>query len=455
MKQLFAMGFLVATLSLTAGAQNTFSSGSTGADGAFSPTTSQTITVPASGVFNYTTVNIPAGVIITYVQNPTTNVPLTILASGAVQINGSIHVDGLNGTSSGFGGLGGPGGARGGNGGANGNAGVPGDGPGGAKGGTFNPSGSPVCVAGGAGGFQLTGAGGSLGGGTYGTPSLVPLIGGSGGGGGCANAGNNVGGGGGGGGGAILIASSSSITFGPPAGSSTITATGGSCSCSTSASLFSSGGGGSGGAIRLVANSISGFVMLNVNGGSGGGNAGGAGYIRVETFNTTGFSPNNQGAPVSSALPSTAVPTNIPSLQIVSIAGVAVPANPIGSFQGSPDVVLPTTQTNPVSVVINAANIPVGTTVNLTATPASGTGASATTTLAGSLSSSSGTASISLPGGLTVLTATSIIDLATLGDLRPLFINGEKVEKIEVASRIGGGSELAYITQSGRRIRVR
>lgn len=446
MKQLFAMGILIAALSLATSAQNTFSSGSTGADGAFSPTTSQTITVPASGVFNYTTVNIPAGVIITYVQNPTTNVPLTILASGTVQINGTIHVDGLNGSPSGFGGLGGPGGARGGNGGASGAAGTPGDGPGGGKGGTFNPAGSPVCVTGGGGGFQLAGGVGGLGGGTYGTASLVPLIGGSGGGGGCANVGL-TGGGGGGGGGAILIASSTSISF----SSGIITATGGFCSGCSNGTNITPGGGGSGGAIRLVANSISGSVSLTVTGGGG---TGGVGYVRVEAFSLTGFSPSTS-APVSSALPSLAVPTNLPSLQIVSIAGIAVPANPIGSFQGSPDVVLPATQTNPVSVVINAANIPVGTTVNLTATPASGAGASATTTLAGSLSSSSGTASISLPAGLTVLTASTIINLATLGDLQPLFINGERVDKIEVAARFGGSSQIAYITHSGRRIQVR
>jgi hypothetical protein len=47
-------------------AQNTFSSGSTGADGAFAPTVTQSIAVPASGVFNYTTINIPSGVTITF-----------------------------------------------------------------------------------------------------------------------------------------------------------------------------------------------------------------------------------------------------------------------------------------------------------------------------------------------------------------------------------------------------
>ena len=448
MKQLFAMGILITALSLSANAQNTFSSGSTGADGAFSPTTSQTIQVPASGVFNYTTVNIPTSVVITYVPN-STNTPLTILASGAVQINGTIHVDGQNGSPLSFGGLGGPGGARGGTGGINGAPGTPGDGPGGGKGGTYNPSGSPICAVGGGAGFQLPGSG-TLGGAVYGTPSLVPLVGGSGGGGGCAAVGNNTGGGGGGGGGAILIASSSTITFSSGA---SITATGGFCNgCGTNASLFSAGAGGSGGAIRIAANSVTGIVSFNVLGGS----SAGAGYIRIEAFTTTGFSPGSSGnTPISSALPSSAIPTNLPALQIVSVAGIAVPSNPIGSFQGSPDVVLPANQANPVSIVINAANIPVGTTVNLTAIPASGTSTSATTTLAGTLSSSTGTASISLSSGLSVLTASTIINLATLGDLQPLFINGEKVDKIEVAARFGGGSQIAYITHSGRRIQVR
>jgi len=122
MKQLFALGFVITALSLSLNAQNTFSSGSTGADGAFSPTASQTIQVPASGVFNYTTVNIPTGVAITYVQNAT-NTPVTILASGTVQISGQLIVDGQGGSTQGFGGLGGPGGGRGGSSGVNGSSG--------------------------------------------------------------------------------------------------------------------------------------------------------------------------------------------------------------------------------------------------------------------------------------------------------------------------------------------
>ena len=40
----------------------TFNSGSTSADGAFTPTTSVTLTLPPTGIFNFTSVTIPSGV---------------------------------------------------------------------------------------------------------------------------------------------------------------------------------------------------------------------------------------------------------------------------------------------------------------------------------------------------------------------------------------------------------
>lgn len=444
----------LAVVSVPLGAQNTFSSGSTGADGAFAPTLSQTVIVPPSGVFNYTTVTIPSTVAITYIGNPA-NTPLTILASGDVQISGAIHLDGRSGSNTGFGGSGGPGGGRGGNGGVNFTAGTPGDGPGGGKGGLLTAGPPQSCSTGGGGGagFQVPGAG-SVGGPAYGTRNLIPLIGGSGGGGGCG-ASLTTGEGGGGGGGALLLASSTTITL----TNSSITAIGGNGSGSNSAD--GAGGGGSGGAIRLVANNITGAASFDVSGGSGGGQntvgqvgtKGGFGFIRIEAFNLTGFSPST-GNPITSGLPSSAVPANLPTLQIVSVAGVAAPANPLGSFQGSPDIVLPAAQPNPVSVVVNATNVPSGTTVNVTATSSSGSATTAAATLAGTTGASSGTANVSLPTGLSVLTATTLIDLAQIGDLKPLFIDGEKVEKIEVAATYGGGPEWTYITQSGRRIRT-
>src|SRR5437899_11255426 len=61
----------------------TFSSGSTGADGAYAPMANTTLTLPPNGVFNFTTVNIPSGVTVTFVKNAA-NTPVTILASGIV-----------------------------------------------------------------------------------------------------------------------------------------------------------------------------------------------------------------------------------------------------------------------------------------------------------------------------------------------------------------------------------
>jgi len=452
---------LVVLACATALAQNTFSSGSTGADGAFSPTQSATITVPDSGVFNFTTVNIPSNVTITYVRN-TRNTPLTILASGDMHINGVISVDGQPGSSVGFGGFGGPGGFSGGSAGVDNSSGSIGDGPGAGRGGPFNAA-NGGCGGGGGGGYQIAGAsantafpgcgggggGGGAGGPKYGSKTLVPLIGGSGGGGGCGFS-QADGTGGGGGGGALLIASSGTITFSNGA----VTSRGGNAGNIPTCSSGGGGGGGSGGAIRLVANVITGAGQLLINGGNGGfeGASGGLGFARVEAFDLSGFTLQNI-TPVSSSLPNSATPANTPSLQIASVGGVAAPANPVGSFQGSPDVILPANQPNPVAVVVNAANIPSGTTVNVTATSSAGASTTAAATLSGTTASSSGTASITLTNGLSVLTATTVVDLAKTGDLHPFFINGERVDKIEIAAQYGGSSEVTYITHSGRRIR--
>lgn len=59
-------------LSLCAAAPSlaqTFNSGSTGSLGAFAPTINTTIALPPDGVLNYTTVNIPSGVTVTFTPN--------------------------------------------------------------------------------------------------------------------------------------------------------------------------------------------------------------------------------------------------------------------------------------------------------------------------------------------------------------------------------------------------
>ncbi|CAI4030259.1 hypothetical protein DNFV4_00687 [Nitrospira tepida] len=73
----------------------TFSSGSTGALGAFNPASNTTVVLPADGILNYTTVNIPAGVTVTFQPN-SANTPVTLLAQGDVTIAGTINVSGTN-----------------------------------------------------------------------------------------------------------------------------------------------------------------------------------------------------------------------------------------------------------------------------------------------------------------------------------------------------------------------
>jgi len=447
--------FLAATVSVRA--QNTFNSGSTGADGAFSPTTSQTIVVPDSGVFNFTTVNIPSTVTITFSRN-LSNKPLTILASGDVSIAGSINIDGKGGNANGFGGAGGPGGFGGGAGGYGFDqsfTGVPGDGPGSGGGGIGSTTIS-LPGGGGGGGFGTNGFAG--GGGTnagqaglrFGTVTIIPLIGGSGGGGGGA-VNNNRGGAAGGGGGAILIASSGTITI-----SGSISSRGGNGNSGNAG-----GGGGSGGAIRLIANTIGGAGSLNVTGGSGGGantsfngGVGGQGYIRIEAYDYSNFTGSSSPANIISfAFPHPITSPNSPSLRIASVGGVAAPSTPFGSLQGVPDVIVPSATTNPMTVALEASNLPLGTVIQVSLTPSRGAKTTVSSTgLAGTESASTASASVTLPGGISVVGASAVIDL-TLAKMDPIFINGERVRQIEVAATFGGASELIYVTESGKRIK--
>jgi len=454
--------FLVSLLcmSVSASAQNSFNSGSTGADGAFAPSTTQTIVVPDSGVFNFTTVSIPAGVTITF-NRGTNNKPLTILATGDVTIAGTINIDGKPGNANATGGNGGPGGFNGGLGGYGFDqsfSGVSGDGPGGGGGG-FSSSGltnANVGVGGGGGygtpGSNGGGTNGGAGGPKVGAVTILPLIGGSGGGGAGTSA-NQRGGGGGGGGGAILIASSTTITV-----NGTIFARGG---AGIGFATFSfGGGGGAGGAIRLIANTINGTGTLNVSGGGGGNGSflsagnGGQGYIRIEAYDLANFTGTTTPTNIASlTFPHPMTPPNSPSLRIASVAGINAPATPAGSLQGVPDLIVPASTANPVTVALEASNMPVGTVLQVVLTPSRGGRTTVSSgPLAGTESASTASASVTLPSGISVISATAVIDL-TIAKAKPLFMDGERVNRIEVAATFRGATELTYITESGRRIR--
>jgi hypothetical protein len=414
---------------LMGNAYGAFVSGSTGADGAFSPTANTEIQVPANGVFNFTTVNIPFNVTVTFKKNAA-NTPVYILATGNVTISGVLSVNGKNCPDTAAGGKGGPGGFDGGNGGYVATASLPGGkglGPGGGGGG------SSTCAQGGGGSFGSAGttyAGTNCGaaGSVYGNSELQPLTGGSGGGGAYANNG------GGGGGGAIVIASSGTISIVDMYG--IITANGGSGS--------SKGAGGSGGAIRLIANTITGNGTITANGGTGG-TAGGSGRIRLEAYTV-----NRTYGPVFVYYPPASVfLANTPALRITSIGGVNAPASPSG-FLSTPDIILPSTTTNPVTITLNASYIPVGTTVTVSVLPQFGNASNASTTLSGVLESSTASAAVTLPTGSypSVIQAYAVYTLQTA-----FYWEGDKIARVRVAANLGGESETVYITESGKEIK--
>lgn len=470
-----------------------FESGSTGADGAFSPTVNTEVELPASGILNYTTVNIPAGVTVKFKRNGA-NTPVYLLASGNVTIAGMIDIQGRDSKPTGTYGDG-----------AQGDDGIPGEGGpggfGGGRGGRDDAEQRPAIIRGGAGlgpgggpggiegndgcdgvhgYFKYVGVGGAyaeasrkyysrsycgqeygIRANAYGSSLLQPLVGGSGGGGGRGGT-NYPGLGGGGGGGALLIAASGTLSV-----TGEINANGGDAGGLSGTGTGGWGAGGSGGAIRLVATAVSGNGKLYANGGcinhnnqrrqycgyDGGNSYGGShGRIRIEgesiSFNGTSQPTYVRGdvSPVFIA--------NAPALRIASVAGQAVPDVP----SGTNDVTLPATTTGPVAVVFQTTNVPVGNTVQLRIVPAYGAPTEAISpAITGSTASGTAQVSVTLPQGPSTLQATTTytVVVASLGDealsdkLSRLAAN-ESVEKIEVTVALHGGNRARLITASGK-----
>jgi len=473
-----------------------FDSGSTGVDGALNPTASMQIQLPPSGVLNYTTVNIPEGVTVTFKKNAL-NTPAQVLASGDITIAGTIDIRGgtaaptgtagdNNQDDDGLPGLGGPGGFAGGHGGKNGSQndarrGGSGLGPGGGRGGYERGNG---CFS----GMYYHSVGHSAGyatkgsrsgvctevadepdrGQSYGTPELFPFIGGSGGGGGFGGT-SFPGSGGGGGGGAILLASKGTLTV-----SGTIDATGGDAGDVAGTGVGGGGGGGSGGAIKLMATNIKGSGKLiavggcrvlngiarsrcgyNVNAYDAAYTQGSDGRIRIEGDDIA-FSGTSQPAYIPSA-PQPLATKDIPSIRIASVGGVSVPENPMGNtdIPGAADVNLPATATDPVVVTFVTANIPAGNTVKLRVVPVYGEAIEALTAVSGTTASGSASVSVALPLGPSVLQAiTSYTITVAQAESLSQYANNERVERVELVASMGGESVVELTTASGNRYTV-
>lgn len=336
-----------------------------------------------SGVWNFTTINIPPGVTVSWNITNLVTAPIRWLATGDVTINGAIDVSGefaANSLPPGVPARGGPGGYPGGLGGVRFSSsasyvGQPGQGPGGGEPGTAQQT-NPNLRDGKPGEYVSK----------YGNAFLQPLLGGSGGGGGASN--NDWDGGrGGGGGGAIMISSSRDIIL-----NGVIRANGGEYQWSNA----SYGGRGSGGGILLRADRITGPGSLEAYGGHPNNPNG---RIRVEAYvrSLTG----GQNPPAVVGLPAANGELNqVGTLTIVSVDGANVLQPPSGNLN-TPDVVF--SDAGPVTVIVSGNGIPNGTPVSLRVTTAN------SVINAGPVDMANGTATfnVTVPAGVGTLLATA------------------------------------------------
>jgi hypothetical protein len=401
---MIAAAFVVLLASSSAFGQ-TFSSGSTGADGALAPSSGTSevwIQLPESGILNYTTITIPANVTVRFKKN-SQNTAVIMLAQGDVVIRGSVNLDAdyLDARGNRDYTLPGPGGFAG----ARIFTGQPGLGPGGGVPGVSAAR-------------------------WVGPLSLVPPVGGSGG------ADNNityVSQGGGGGGGAICIAASGSITV---EGGGAISANG---------VVVGGGTWGSGGAIRLVASRLSMAGAIQAQSGS-------FGMIRLEApleaLSYTGFSAP---PPVISPINPAIAVTTQPALNIVSVGGFPVPSY-AGARYDAADIVLPNSLPDPINVVVVASNIPVGSQV--TATFGAGSGTVTPGVLAGTFASSTATISISglgRSGSVTYLYVSTVFAPAP-GTAAANPAGLDHVADVRVTTEMGAPSSYAFLRADGSEI---
>lgn len=390
-KFLLLITFIV-VLSFTANAQ--FNSGSTGADGALDLST---MTCPN----NICEVQLPESGILNYTtvnvpqgkelrfKNNSRNTPVILLAQGQVTVSGVINVSSINTNTSGFCGS--------------------------------------VFVRLGNGGFKGgfgpgVGTVSSQSGTWIGPLSLVPIIGGSG---SYPQLGN--------GGGAIVMASSTVINF-----SGQISANG------SSSDAGCGGPNGSGGAIRLVSNTINATGSFSACGGN-------CGVVRLEATSLT-FTGASSPAAVLSPVNPIIFPTNPLSLTIASIGGYSVPSY-AGTRFDTVDLLLPNQLSDPINVVIQGSNIPVGTQVQL---QFSGSNATTTScTLSGTQADSSATCTIS---NLNRTAVTYIIAVATFNppamaeNFNPKGQN--HVAKVRLEAVLGGKPKYVFLRADGTEVKA-
>ncbi|MBE7498517.1 MAG: hypothetical protein HS117_26560 [Verrucomicrobiaceae bacterium] len=360
---------------------------SDGSDGAFNPATNVEIDLglatnglwnsPGSGngvydaekwavVFKYSSVNIPAGVSVTFKNHPA-YAPVVWLVQGNVTIDGELNLDGKSGVSDTVGGLlptePGPGGFR-----------------GGARGATVSGHGY------GPGGRGFYGRYATI----YGNPQIIPLIGGSG---GYSAFGKS----GAAGGGAIAIFASNTISI-----DGLVTAG----TKETQPEII-----GSGGAVRLVANLVQGTGQVRcattfTNTNYAPVTSDSFGRIRIEA-NSLNSSLQTLPETIGVSPPNTPIiwpAANAPTAKVISVDSVNAPLDPRAPLVAGADVAIQ--NSNQVNILIETTNFPIEGVVQLNITPKFGNRTTHTATrLSGDITSATWQVQTTLPQGFVTLQA--------------------------------------------------
>ena len=362
---------------------------SDGSDGAFAPVANVEIDLglattalwnaPGSGngvydaekwavVFKYSSVNIPAGVKVTFKNHPT-YAPVVWLVQGNVTIAGELNLDGKPGTTNTVEALT-----------------PPEPGPGGFRGAAYGPLGNGFGY--GPGGVFTNGnIFGSIAryASVYGNPQIIPLIGGS----GAGTRTNTASGSAGGGAIAIFAANQVSVN-------GAISSLGGNANATV----------GSGGAVKIVANSVvgSGSILCVTAGTINQGEN--AGRIRIET---SSLAPTMQTSPETIGVPPANPPViwpaaNAPIAKVISVDAVNAPVDPRAPLVAGADVAIQ--NSNQVAILIETQNFPIEGVVQLNITPKFGNRTTLNATrLSGDITSATWRVQTTLPQGFVTLQA--------------------------------------------------
>jgi hypothetical protein len=216
----------------------------------------------------------------------------------------------------------------------------------------------------------------------------------------------------------------------------------------------------------LIADEVAGTGRLRTRAGTAG-RSGGVGRIRVETSTLTLTDPGDP--PFVQDLPTFIFPPpGTPKLRATMLEdsqanNVPVPSDPHANITDNTMVDASIGTSQPVTVHIEAENVPPNTCVDVRVVSKSGP----TTVVKSSPLVAKGGGILTATASATFEPGFSVVQLrAFFGDgdtncallpahLRVLkTLNGERVVKLALAGSLGGGSQTVYITETGRRIPV-